>query len=756
MRSSSRRTHARCRASVPAVERLEARQVLAVDLFSVTPLAAAAPAPGFQIDVVFPDSSLTPSQQLVFKQAAARWSQIIVGDLPDVTVDNVVIDDIRISARGESIDGQYGTLGTGGPTNIKPGARPPAQGQMTFDTADLPRMERDGTLLPVILHEMGHAFGLGTLWSFRDLLGSRGYVGANALREYRSIFGIPDAPAVPVAGSGHWDEGVLKNELMTPMAEQPGTPMPISRITVGALQDLGYSVNYAAADPYSAPGSTTTVTVGDVTVVEGNASTTATQVTVTFTLSQAASATTSVDYATADGTATVAGNDYLSAAGTVTFAVGESQKTVVLSIVGDTVAEENETFTIRLSNPVSTTLGRQFATITITNDDSGTPPPAGLPAISIADISVAEGNSGTSTALLAVVLSAPSATPVTVQYATANGTATTADGDYTAASGTLTFAPGETQRAIPVTIRGDAKIEPTERFTVRLSAPRGATLSRTEATVTITNDDSVEPPAAFSLSVNDITVTEGNSGTTVAEFTVSLSGAARAPVSVWYATADGTATVADRDYLAARGTVTFLPGETQKTVRVSVTGDVRPEGAETFTIVLSSPSNATLAKSRGMATIANDDTVAISVSIADASIREGNFGERSISFVVTLSAPARETVSVKLRTADGSARAGADYLAESAKNIVFARGTTRQTVTVRVKGDTSAEADETFTVELFDAVGASLGRSLAQATILNDDAPLPANSLPVAAWAHFAQPEPASVGGRSPRSLSRI
>ena len=221
------------------------------------PAPPAAPNPpaagGFQITLSYPDSSLTTSQRQVFAQAAARWSQIIVGDLPDVTVNGQLVDDIMMTAVGVQIDGAYGTLGTGGPSWRVGDPRPPSQGRMTFDTADLPRMERDGTLLSVVLHEMGHALGLGTMWQARSLVGSGGYTGAKGLGEYRTLFGLPGATAVPMDGSGHWSETVFRTELMTPIAERAGTPMPISRITIGSLQDLGYTVNYAAADAFARP-----------------------------------------------------------------------------------------------------------------------------------------------------------------------------------------------------------------------------------------------------------------------------------------------------------------------------------------------------------------------------------------------------------------------------------------------------------------------------------------------------------------------
>jgi subtilisin family serine protease len=226
------------------------------------------PLPGFQITLSFPDNSLTTSQQVVFQQAASRWEQIIVGDLPNVTdpVTGRLIDDVLIEATGPAIDGSGGILGAAGPTDLRPGAGGlPWKGVMFFDSADIARMEADGTFRDVILHEMGHVLGFGTLWSRFGLVRGAGgtnptYVGTNALREYRSIFGLPNATGVPVENSGgqgtadsHWRETVFVTELMTGYAEPAGTAMPISRITVGALQDIGYQVNYARADAYTRP-----------------------------------------------------------------------------------------------------------------------------------------------------------------------------------------------------------------------------------------------------------------------------------------------------------------------------------------------------------------------------------------------------------------------------------------------------------------------------------------------------------------------
>ena len=143
---------------------------------------------------------------------------------------------------------------------------------------------------------------------------------------------------------------------------------------------------------------------------------------------------------------------------------------------------------------------------TIVNDDV-------LPTLSILDAAVTEGNSGTTTVPVTVILSAASTSPVTVTYTTANGTAT-AGSDYTATAGTLTFPAGSTSQTINVTVTGDTTVEPNETFLVNLTSPTGATLLDGQATVTITNDDSAALPT---LSVADLSVTEGNSGTTTGQ-----------------------------------------------------------------------------------------------------------------------------------------------------------------------------------------------------------------------------------------------
>ena len=226
----------------------------------------------------------------------------------------------------------------------------------------------------------------------------------------------------------------------------------------------------------------------------------------------------------------------------------------------------------------------------------------GAPWVFIDDVSLTEGNSGTVNAIFTVSLNKASGLLVTVQYATADGTAVQ-PGDYTSASGMLTFNPGVTSQTVTVPVKGDTLDEDNETFYVNLSSPSNATISDSQGVGTINDNDS-----APSLSINDVAVTEGDSGTVDAVFTVSLSAASGRTVTVQYATADGTA-VQPGDYTSASGTLTFNPGVTSQTVTVPVVGDMLDEAdSETFVVNLSTPVNATVADSQGTGTINDNDS----------------------------------------------------------------------------------------------------------------------------------------------------
>src|SRR4030095_16948008 len=227
------------------------------------------------------------------------------------------------------------------------------------------------------------------------------------------------------------------------------------------------------------------------------------------------------------------------------------------------------------------------------------------------------------------------------------------------------------------------------------------------------------------LAVADATVTEGNSGTRNLAFTVSLSAAATSPVTVAYATSNGTAT-AGSDYAAASGTLTFAAGETSKVVNVQVSGDTAVEANETLTLTLPSPSGATIADGTAIGTITNDDTAPLpALSVADATVSEGNSGAKDLAFTLSLSAAATGPITVAYATSNGTATAGSDYTAASG-TLTFAAGETSKVVHVQVTGDTAVEANETLTLTLSAPSGATIADGSAVGTITNDDtAPLP-------------------------------
>ena len=213
--------------------------------------------------------------------------------------------------------------------------------------------------------------------------------------------------------------------------------------------------------------------------VEGNSGTT--PVAFNVTLNTPSNRTVTVQWAVNDNGAT-AGQDYVDNGGTVTFVPGDISETVNVSVIGDTVDEPNEFFFVDLFSPTNATFADQSANGTITDDDTA--------AISIDNVGMTEGNAGTKTFAFNVTLSTPSDRTVTVNYATANNTATTDDGDYNSASGTLTFTPGDTSETVSVTVNGDTDFEATETFFVNLSAPTGgAVISDGQGQGTIANDD---------------------------------------------------------------------------------------------------------------------------------------------------------------------------------------------------------------------------------------------------------------------------
>ncbi len=217
-----------------------------------------------------------------------------------------------------------------------------------------------------------------------------------------------------------------------------------------------------------------------------------------------------------------------------------------MTVNGDVLDEGDDTFAVNLSNAVGALVTDAQGIGTITDDDA-------TPSLSINDVTVTEGNTGTVNATFTIGLNAASGRTVTVDYATANGTATS-PADYQARSGSLTFTPGQTTQQLTVLVNGDLLDEASETYVLNLTDPTNATLADNQGGGAIIDDDT--PPT---LTVSDVTVTEGNSGSVNAIFTVTLSAPSGQTISVGHATADGTAT-AGLDYTAIGGNLVFNPG----------------------------------------------------------------------------------------------------------------------------------------------------------------------------------------------------
>jgi uncharacterized protein len=643
------------------------------------------------------------------------------------------------------------------------------------------------------------------------------------------------------------------------------------------------------------PAPAGTLSVDDVSHSEGDTGAT-TNFTFTVTRSAGTAGAITADWTiSAPGGAGLAStSDFVSGAvftGQVAFADGETSKTISIDVAGDVVFEADETFTVTLSNAGGGAgIGDGTGVGTIVNDDIA--PPAG--SVSIADVSIIEGNAGTS--ILVMTLTRIGGTAAfSVNYATSNGgnpnnASATAGSDYVAASGTASFADGQNTATIQITINGDTLAELSEEFTVTLSgATNGATLSDAAAIATITTDDALStapanpwlnefhydnagtdtgefveiagaagtsltgwtlalyngnpsqlnayatislsgtipnqsggfgtlsfaavgiqnggaganaepdgialvnasgqvvefisyegvmtptsgpasgmtsvdvgagvfedgatngtsiirvsgPPggtwqltsspsagavnpqqtlpgggaAVPGIAVSDVSVNEA-AGTMT--FTVTRTNVAAGAFTVAYATADGTAT-AGSDYMATSGTLSFADNQVQAQVTVAINNDGTPELNETILLNLSNATGgATIADAQGVGTIVNDDGTPIQVSINDVSIVEGNAGTSVLTFTVTRTG-GTGAFNVNFNTQNGTAVEPGDYVANSG-TLSFGVGQNSQTISITINGDLTTESNETFQVLLSGATNdAIIIDGAGTGTIVNDE-----------------------------------
>jgi Ca2+-binding RTX toxin-like protein len=419
------------------------------------------------------------------------------------------------------------------------------------------------------------------------------------------------------------------------------------------------------------------------------------------------------------------GSDYLARTGTLVFAPGQTTQTVTIAVLDNSVQESTEYLTLNLYGAVNGTVVRESGFGTVVDNDATT----GTPALRVADQVVDEA-AGTVTVTL--TLDKPSVGTVSVNYATADGSAL-AGADYTAQpTHTLSFLPGEITKTVTVDLLNDGKAEPGEYFDLRLSSPVGATVPDSIARVFIAPSDA--PAVAMpAITVSDASVSESGG---YLEFIVSLGAPSTQTVTVAYNNSNLTAANGS-DYLAQAGTLSFAPGQTTQTVRIPVLDNAVQENSEYLTLNLFNAVNGTIVRQSGWGEITDNDatTGTPALSVSDAIVDES---AARITFTVTLSQPSVSQVTVNYATADGTASAGSDYEAQATQKLVFAAGEVSKTVTIDLRSDSASEAIEYFDLALSGAVNATIADSRGHAFIPASDAT--AISLPtVAAVAISAQ-----------------
>ncbi len=453
--------------------------------------------------------------------------------------------------------------------------------------------------------------------------------------------------------------------------------------------------------PASVP--TVTVSVADVSAEEGE------NLTFTATLSAASTETVTVDWATSGGTAT-SGVDFTADLGTLTFTAGVTEQTFTVSTTEDMTEEEDETFTVTLSNATNATIAGATATGTIKNDDA---------TLSIADAGGSEGSPVTFTATLSATVAAEVMATWTMSIESGN-TAVAADLGTTR-TGPVMVTANQRTGTFEVPTATDDLAEGNETFTVTLSNASNAQLAA-DPTATGTIEDDDQPTVGFEKASAIVLEELGT-----ISFKVELDKASTVPITVDWETRAGTAE-ADMDYTEASGTLTFAAGDTEKTINVTFIDDAIHEGVEEFTVHLIGTDDAVVTLgtlSSAIARIADRDRVAITMEGTTVAEDVG-----TVTLTLTASAPSTAEYTIDYATENGTAEAGADYTAASGE-VTFAAGVTEQTIAITVLDDAVDEDQEDFKVRLSNATDRRIDLPADPARVLiEDDEVTDANAAP--------------------------
>ncbi|MEQ1858583.1 MAG: Calx-beta domain-containing protein [Chthoniobacteraceae bacterium] len=385
-------------------------------------------------------------------------------------------------------------------------------------------------------------------------------------------------------------------------------------------------------------------------------------------------------------TAFGSGVDFVLPPGVLTFDPGQTTKNLTFTVVNDTMDEPDNLITIQLINPLGAGLGT-FSYHGYTILDNDTPPAQPYVGFATGASSVVE-NAGT--VQIAVALSAPATAPCSVDFITADGSATQ-PGDYTTTTGTLNFAAGESVKIIAVPITDNAAVESAENFTVTLQAPANLNLGSASAhTITITDDDF---PTVNIVATDASAAESGDTGT----FTITRAGSLAGNLVVNFTRSGTAASGTDYTAIASPGNATILDGQANATVTVTPLQDATNEGNETVILTLTANAAYTLGTpANATVTIADDDrsTVTIVANDPDASETAGNPGQ----FTVTRTAPTTGSLTVNL-TISGTATNTTDY-ANVAATVAFVGGESSKVVNIAPVDDAATEGPEDVTISL--------------------------------------------------------
>ncbi|MCA2626421.1 MAG: endo-1,3-1,4-beta-glycanase ExsH [Microcystis sp. M19BS1] len=345
------------------------------------------------------------------------------------------------------------------------------------------------------------------------------------------------------------------------------------------------------------------------------------------------------------------------------------------------------------------------------------------PFFTISNPTIVENNSGTNNLIFKVTLSTTSTQTITVNYATANNTAT-AGSDYTAKTGTLTFTPGQISQDIIISVNGDTAIEPDETFLINLANPSNALITDNQGLGTITNDDGDNTSVTLAVSPGSVT----EDGTTNLVYTFTRTGVTTNPLTVNY-TLGGTATL-NTDYTrtGTTNTVTFAANSSTATVTVDPKTDTTVESNETIALTLASGTGYTVGTTTAVTgTITNDDFSKLSIN--NITVVEGK--DNNAILTVTVNNPNPQPITFNYTTAPINATANVDYTSKTG-TITIAPNTSTATISIPILNDNLNEANETFAINLSNPVNATLTNNKGIVTIsdtltANVTTTLPAN-----------------------------